>query len=234
MTPAAGQRYAPRLLLMVKEPVAGRVKTRLAREIGVAAATRFMRANLQHTIARLSGDARWHTLLCVSPDAALASRILPCGPDRLAQGTGDIGQRMARAACDAPPGPVVIIGADIPGVTREDIARAFRALGSADAVFGPADDGGYWLVGLAPHMRTFDMYANVRWSGPHALADTRANLTGKRVREVTFKHDVDDAAGFAQVGALAGRRIVPCGHAQDLPRRCSSSRGMISTKLHGL
>ncbi len=52
------------------------------------------------------------------------------------------------SAWRATPGPVVIIGADIPEITPDHIGRAFAALGRSDAVFGPAADGGYWLVGL--------------------------------------------------------------------------------------
>jgi glycosyltransferase A (GT-A) superfamily protein (DUF2064 family) len=73
-------------------------------------------------------------------------------------------------------GPVVIVGSDIPGLNAGLIEQAFRALASHDAVFGPARDGGYWLVGFArrrPIGRPFD---DVRWSTAHALDDTLANL----------------------------------------------------------
>jgi glycosyltransferase A (GT-A) superfamily protein (DUF2064 family) len=69
----------------------------------------------------------------------------------------------------------ILIGSDIPGLGPADIAAGFRALGKADAVFGPALDGGYWLVGFGPR-RPHCPFAKVRWSSPHALADTLANL----------------------------------------------------------
>ena len=102
---------------------------------------------------------------------------------------------MGRVFRTLPPGPVVIIGADIPGVTRTDIDAAFRALGDADAVFGPAEDGGYWLIGLARGRRTAPagLFNNVRWSTVHALADTKASLGDARIAHVRTLRDVDTA-----------------------------------------
>ena len=95
-----------------------------------------------------------------------------------------------------PPGPVVLIGGDIPGITPAMIARAFRRLGHADAVFGPANDGGYWLVGLKRRPRFVDPFTGVRWSTEHALADTAANLAGMRIDMIDALDDVDDAEGY--------------------------------------
>jgi rSAM/selenodomain-associated transferase 1 len=194
---------------MVKEPVAGRVKTRLAREAGTTAATAFMRTNLALTTQRLARDPRWHTLLCVAPDAACGSRMFAGDVMRVAQGRGDLGQRMARGtAPGARAGPVIIIGADIPAIRARDIEAAFRALRQADAVFGPAGDGGYWLVGLAPRQRAQPPFSNVRWSSPHALADTLKNLRGRRVVLLTRKDDIDEAGDLKRLAQLAQRLIV--------------------------
>ncbi len=99
---------------------------------------------------------------------------------------------MANVARELPPGPVVIVGSDIPDIAPNHIAKAFRALGDNDAVFGPATDGGYWLVGLRRRPRFLDPFAGVRWSSVHALADTLANLAGRRVAFVDLLSDVDD------------------------------------------
>jgi len=90
-----------------------------------------------------------------------------------------------------PPGPAIIVGSDIPAIKPSDIARAFRLLGNGDAVFGRAADGGYWLVGLRRSPRVLAPFANVRWSGPHALADTLRNLEGHRVAFAATLSDVD-------------------------------------------
>ena len=69
--------FAPRLIVMAKSPLAGLVKRRLASGVGQAEAVRFYRACLSHTVMRLSGDARWQTLLAVTPDADLAAPFWP-------------------------------------------------------------------------------------------------------------------------------------------------------------
>jgi glycosyltransferase A (GT-A) superfamily protein (DUF2064 family) len=106
----------------------------------------------------------------------------------------------------APPGPVVIVGTDVPGLQPAHIAEAFRRLGRHDALFGPATDGGYWLVGLKRRPRLLHPFTDVRWSSPHALADTRANLTGRSIASVATLSDVDDARAFGEHAANFGRR----------------------------
>ncbi|WP_270939419.1 TIGR04282 family arsenosugar biosynthesis glycosyltransferase, partial [Falsiroseomonas oryzae] len=101
---------------------------------------------------------------------------------------GDLGRRMQRAL--ARHRRAVLVGSDIPGLARSDLAAAFLALGRADAVFGPAEDGGYWLVGLGPR-RPARPFAGVRWSSAHALADTLANFHGRRVALLRTLRDVD-------------------------------------------
>jgi glycosyltransferase A (GT-A) superfamily protein (DUF2064 family) len=106
-----------------------------------------------------------------------------------------------------PPGPVVIVGTDVPGIEPAHIAEAFRRLGRHDAVFGPATDGGYWLVGLKRRPRLLHPFANVRWSSRHAHADTLANLAGRSVAFVTTLADVDNADDLRSNSACFGRRI---------------------------
>ena len=112
---------------------------------------------------------------------------------RLPQGAGDLGKRMARAFYSLPPGPVVLIGGDIPGVTPAHIAKAFAALGDHDAVFGPATDGGFWLVGLKRMQIPDGLFDNVRWSTDHALADTVKSLRDLKIAYIDTLQDVDTA-----------------------------------------
>lgn len=187
---------------MAKAPVAGRVKTRLGRDIGMVQAAWWYRHQCRSLLRRLT-DPRWRILLAVSPDRARHSRFWPDLP-RIPQGQGDLGQRMARAMGRVPRAPVCLIGSDIPGVTRAHISRAFALLGGHDAAFGPAHDGGYWLVGLRrgglAHESMFD---GVRWSSAHALFDSRAALKGWRIAEVDTLRDVDTAADLAFADDLA-------------------------------
>ena len=76
------------------------------------------------------------------------------------------------------------------------MARAFRLLGRAQACFGPAADGGYWLVALSPR-RPSAPFAGVRWSSEWALADTLANFSNHRVAMLRELRDVDSAADLA-------------------------------------
>ncbi|MFV2034258.1 MAG: TIGR04282 family arsenosugar biosynthesis glycosyltransferase [Halocynthiibacter sp.] len=185
---------------MLKEPRAGRVKTRLGQGFGMIGAAWWYRHHTSALLRRLD-DPRWQLILAVSPDnTGPICRAWPGHLARLAQGPGDLGARMARIARILPKGPVLIIGADIPAISRVHIAAGFRALGNHDAVFGPATDGGFWAFGLkrlAPVPPR--LFQGVRWSGPHALADSRATLAGARVALLATLQDVDTAADLAKV-----------------------------------
>lgn len=188
---------------MAKEPRAGFVKSRLALGIGAAEAVRFYRVTLAATLRRLA-DPRWELALAVAPDTSLRRPFWPQGVRRLAQGPGDLGQRMQRLFDLMPPGPVVIVGSDIPDIATQTIARAFRRLGEADMVFGPAEDGGYWLVGARRRPRVPRPFRGVRWSGPHALADTCSNCTGLDIDFVATLNDVDTEADWRRWRRGAG------------------------------
>lgn len=187
------------LVVMAKAPRLGRVKTRLAKGIGAVEAARFYRRTSHDLLRRVGADPRWQTVLALAPDISVHEKgVWPEGVPRIAQGPGDLGHRMGRLMRDLPPGPVVIIGSDIPDIAAPHIADAFDVLGRHDAVFGPADDGGYWLVGLSRFPRVADIFDGVRWSGEHALADTRANAdrAGLSVAMLETLIDVDTADDF--------------------------------------
>lgn len=173
---------------MLRDPVPGRTKTRLAKGIGSVGAAWWMR----HRLRRLHvlQDHRWDLVLAVTPDCAIASRLLPAGT-RVPQGRGDLGRRMARLLAG---GPAVLIGSDIPGITRAQIAASFRG----EVVLGPATDGGYWLIGRqGAHPWRRGILDGVRWSTPHALADTMAALKDRHIVLADRMADVDTPQDLA-------------------------------------
>ncbi len=209
---ASRKRAAPfrcRLVIMAKLPIAGRVKTRLGHEIGVAEATRFYRATVRAVMRRLGGQPFWQTLIAVSPDTGAASPMLPAALARIPQGAGDLGRRMQRPMHTLPPGPVCVIGTDIPAIDAAHIRRAFRLLGAKDAVFGPAEDGGFWLVGMRRRPRLISPYAGVGWSQPDTLAQVTANLGNHDVGLTDCLSDVDSAADLSRFRGSYGRLIRP-------------------------
>ncbi|MDJ0937143.1 MAG: TIGR04282 family arsenosugar biosynthesis glycosyltransferase [Kiloniellales bacterium] len=207
--PPAQRRPARHLVIFARAPRLGRVKRRLAKDLGALAALRFHRLNTQVLLRRLSGDPRWTTWLAVTPDvdARGSAAIWRHRGPLLAQGGGDLGARMGRVLRWLPPGPVVIVGSDIPGIDPPRIAAAFRALAPADFVLGPADDGGYWLIGARRRPALRLPFAGVRWGGANALADTRANMVGEMVL-LDELQDVDTAADLAQVDPATWTRLV--------------------------
>ncbi len=202
------------LVMMVKVPTAGQVKTRLANDIGLARATTFYRFATNSVLSRLAASRRWHTYLAISPDNAINSRAWPLRSNsgdilRLPQGQGNLGRRMQRVLDGMPAGPIVIVGSDIPAINQRHIASAFKKLGRSDAVYGPSPDGGYWLFGMRRVPRIHQAFLDVRWSTPQTLQDTLKNLQGLSVTSMEELSDIDEASDLVQQGALATRRVLP-------------------------
>lgn len=199
------------LAIFVKAPRRGAVKTRLARDIGAAAAWRFYRDCARGAVRRLARGWRWRCVLAVTPDRfSRRGRFWPAGVERIPQGRGDLGARMARVARAALPGAAVIVGSDIPALAPRHVEEAFRALGACDAVFGPASDGGYWLVGLRGRAARRPPFRSVAWSSSRALADTAANLPpGARVRYLETLDDIDDGAAWRRLRENRRARVSP-------------------------
>ena len=114
------------LVIMAKEPLPGRVKTRLAREVGSTVATWWFRHQLKKTIRTLN-DPRWDIIVSLSPDIFVKRRNfwspeINCIP----QGRGNLGQKMRNILKLFANRPICIIGGDIPGITRPEISEAFK------------------------------------------------------------------------------------------------------------
>lgn len=206
------------VIVFARAPSLGAVKRRLARDTGDRAALRFHAAALERLLRLLARDRRFRTVLALTPDRASFSS--PQRIARLPQGSGDLGKRMDRMFRQFPRRRVALVGCDIPGIAADDLRAAFRALGRARAVFGPAEDGGYWLVGMAGS-RPAHPFAAVRWSGPHALADTRRNFGRHPPALLRRLRDVDGVADLLAAGYSAAGF------------KCSCNRGISSTRLQG-
>lgn len=133
-------------------------------------AWRFYKAQTQDLLRSVGRDPRWRTWLAVTPDRfAKHGRFWPSGFRRVPQGFGDLGKRMMRPFVELPPGPIVLIGSDIPGVTSQHVAHAFQAAERSDIVFGPAADGGFWLVAMNRRRHRSPRFGNIPWSVPETM-----------------------------------------------------------------
>jgi uncharacterized protein len=179
------------VVVFARAPRLGMVKRRLARAIGDRAALRFHIATLTALLRDLIACRRFLVIVAMTPDHVRVR--LPAGARTVPQGRGDLGQRMSRAL--APFRRVALIGCDIPEAGAADVREAFRVLGTADAAFGPAADGGYWLIALGPR-RPANLFGNTSWSTEHALADTLANFRNHRVGFIRTLSDVDTGADY--------------------------------------
>lgn len=186
-----------RVVIFAKAPVPGRVKTRLVPALGAEGAAALAAEMLERTIAEALASV-CDVELCGDPDPAGWWH----GPAVTfsAQGEGDLGERLARAAKRAlRRGPVLLIGSDCPALDRQRLREAAVALASDDAVIHPAEDGGYALLGL----RAFDasIFEGMEWSTPSVAAETRARIAalGWSLREGETLRDVDEPADLALV-----------------------------------
>lgn len=190
-------------MILTRRPRYGAGKRRLAAEVGDLAAWRFQRATLAASQRELAQDRGWTTWLAVTPDRPTG---WVTGARAVGQGSGDFGDRLTRLAKRLPPGPIIVICSDTPQVVRRDIAAGFQALGRFNTVFGPAREGGFWLVGLSRRSRRKPPFGRVRWSTPQALADTLRNLGDRTVGYLRVLEDVDDAASLQRARSGSARR----------------------------
>lgn len=194
---------AAQLIVIAKAPVPGRVKTRLTPPFSPLQAAQLAEAALADTLAAVARVPAARHVIALD---GLPGRWLPAGFEVFRQRGYGLDERIAAAFSQAHAGlavPVVLIGMDTPQVTAELLESAICPLvhGTADAAFGPADDGGYWLLGLRrpdPLLVT---------GVPMSAADTgsvqlaRLQRAGLRVHQVQSCTDVDSAADAIAVAA---------------------------------
>jgi rSAM/selenodomain-associated transferase 1 len=210
--------------VFAKWPRPGAVKTRLGGPPGWGAAV--ARAFLLDALDRLAAVPARRVLAFAPPEAEADFHELVKGRFGLApQSGGDLGQRLhaffARQF-EAGAGPVVVVGTDSPTLPLEHVEQAFRELegpGKADVVLGPAQDGGYYLIGCGPRLPP--VFDGIAWGSATVLADTVARLSDPSWRLALLPpwYDVDTPEDWMML----------CGHLAAL-RRCGADRGVRHTE----
>lgn len=201
------------VLVMAKAPHAGLVKTRLHPLLGPDGCARLQRTLICHATGLANRVAPGAVWVAVDPPTELAAMAELVPSAHLLEQIGDdLGVRLATASAAVlgqAPGPLLVIGTDIPTLTAAHLARAAAALQAGrDVVFGPAVDGGYYLVGMTrPHPEVFALPA-ARWGGPRVLAESRALAEGAglRVGVLSRLRDLDTPA---DAHALLGDPALP-------------------------
>jgi rSAM/selenodomain-associated transferase 1 len=192
----AGPALADRLLVFLKEPRPGAVKSRLAAGIGAAAAAAVYRAIADEAIRRTAPRREEYERLFLFDPPASRPQIqawLP-GQTLVAQAGGDLGERMARAFADAFASGarrVALVGTDVPALSYEDVRDALESLDEHDVALGPATDGGYYLLALKRPEP--ELLRDVPWSTPDVLTTTldRAARLGLSLRVLRTLGDID-------------------------------------------
>ena len=182
---------------MVKEPRAGKVKTRLGNDIGMIEAAWWYR-HQSLSLLRNVVHPKWETVIAVTPDIeGQKSKVWPPELKRISQGMSDLGEIMLKIIQRFRVGPICIIGSDIPDVSIEKIDRAFKVLMRNEFVIGPTLDGGFWLFGTRK-IKTISKktFKNVRWSSIYAYEDTVKTLETERWACCDILRDVDNITDY--------------------------------------
>ena len=190
----------PVLGLLAKQPLPGKVKTRLTPPLHPEEACALYRVALRETVARFAaGPAAM--VLCWSGRQRWFAQTFP-GVPLLPQGRGDLGERLGRVSAAlfaAGYGPVAVAGTDTPDMPLPLIDSALAALATADAAVVPSRDGGYALLAL--RRRAPQLFTDIPWSTPDVLSATRvrAAAAGLRLATVGEWDDLDDLASLQRL-----------------------------------
>jgi rSAM/selenodomain-associated transferase 1 len=194
----------PALVILARHPEPGKVKSRLAASIGDAAAAALYRAFLLDLGRRLAAHPAWVLYWAFEPADAPFSAEIAGGAEAFAQAGGDLGERIADAigrVLSAGHPTAVLIGSDIPHVSIATLEDAFRRLAAgAPLVLGPAEDGGYYLIGATSLPPVF---RDIRWGGSGVLAETiaAARRAGIEPALVAADYDIDDTQDLLRLKA---------------------------------
>lgn len=182
------------LIVFVKKPEAGRVKTRLAAGIGDAQALTVYERLLAHTYRQVVGVDAAVYVYCTEAVESLSGWSEDDYTVQVQAGA-DLGERMKRAFAErfeAGAERVCIIGSDCYDLMTGHLREAFRLLHTNDLIVGPAEDGGYYLLGMSNFLP--EMFDDIAWSTPTVLSDTlaKADQLNLRTAALPTLRDIDD------------------------------------------
>ena len=207
-----------RLLVFARLPELGRVKTRLAASIGDERALAVYRAMLQDLLAGIGSGSPEMEIECMwapSEHANGAALRAAFGGHSVAMQTGDtLGDRLAMAFSERfffhRTMKIIAIGVDDPALSRETIDHAFSLLDSVEWIVGPADDGGYYLIGCRAAAFDTEVFQGIEWGTSSVLASTLAKVRERNatVALLPRRLDIDEEKDLhayqpAEKGALA-------------------------------
>lgn len=193
--------------LTVKYPEPGRVKTRLAKDIGDGPACSIYRAMAERIIADTCPDPGGYGRMIFYAPMSAERKVRDWLPGEITvpQRGADIGEIMDNAFHDMfkrGAGKAVVVGVDIPGLDKKIVNLAFSELDSADVVIGPSTDGGYYLMGLKSPLP--GLFREISWGTAKVFGETlrAVGRLGLAVRTVTAMTDVDTLGDFLKVQKL--------------------------------
>lgn len=195
------------IIVLARVPESGRVKTRLIPVLGAAEACRVHEQLLEHTLATVAQTGYPAWLYADGDQSRMRVHAEQHGFRLRRQHEGDLGQRMAAALAEVHDEGferVALVGSDCPVLDQAYLDQALTALRDAEFVLGPAEDGGYVLLGSAdPAAWSKRLLAGVRFGGPHARTDTESSLRARgRVACLRRLWDVDEPGDWARARAL--------------------------------
>ena len=181
------------LIIFARRPEISIGKSRLKNKIGKSLGANFYYRNLLRTIIKINSDKRINVKLCVTPDSALIDWPKSIFPqiERMPQGSGDIGEKMWRVFSKSS-NKTIIIGSDILDIKSTIILNAWKKLYTSNIVFGPAEDGGFWLIGISQSKKIKGLFNNVIWSQHNTLEQVKKNINAsKKISFVNTLTDID-------------------------------------------
>ena len=189
-----------KVVVFVKAPILGKVKTRLAKSIGDKAALEAYKELTLTVLGRIKNLTKVD--LCFTPDDSI-NEVIPWAQENWTttpQGLGNLGERMCKVF-DNTTEPTLLIGSDCPYLKEKDLIEAGHALEKNDLVLGPAKDGGYWMIGMKTP--TPSLFKEINWGSSTVYKSTVlcAKEQGLRIWEGRMLGDIDYADDWFQFKA---------------------------------